>query len=177
MTRQLWKRLLKREFAPLRTLSRLFHLAQFVKSCQFFLKLNSKRQYQNSGKENESRLAFTSSTRRSEIRHFHVVVVQWRRRNVQKSAVNEQRFCFASLLIFAVLVAVRSLSLLKPPILYCLLGYWYLIWTVRILAKTKNTVNSSLFSFSWNHRQQPLCQLTKAALRLYLVRESISAFK
>ena len=32
---------------------------QFVKSCQIFLKLNSKRQYQRSGKENESRLAFT----------------------------------------------------------------------------------------------------------------------
>ena len=41
--------------------------------------------------------------------------------------MHEQRFCFASLLIFAVLVAVRSLSLLKPPILYCLLGYWHLI--------------------------------------------------
>ena len=41
--------------------------------------------------------------------------------------MHEQRFCFASLLIFAVLVAVRLLSLLKPPILYCLLGYWHLI--------------------------------------------------
>ena len=56
---------------------------QFVKSCQIFLKLNSKRQYQSSGKENESRLDFTSSTKRK-IKHFHVVVVQWCRRNVQK---------------------------------------------------------------------------------------------
>ena len=39
------------------------------------LELNSKRQYQSSGKGKESRfLVFTSWTKR-EIRHFHVVVV------------------------------------------------------------------------------------------------------
>ena len=90
---------------------------QFVKSCQIFLKLNSKRQYQSSGKENES----TSSTKLS--RCSRAVAAM----NVQKSVVHKQSFCFASLLIFAVLVAVRSLSLLKPPILYCLRGYWHLI--------------------------------------------------
>ena len=55
---------------------------------QIFLELNSKRLYQSSGKEKESRcLVFTSSTKR-EIRHFHVVVVQRRERNVQKSVMH-----------------------------------------------------------------------------------------
>ena len=63
---------------------------QFVKSCQIFLK------YQSSGKENES----TSSTKLS--RCSRAVAAM----NVQKSVVHKQSFCFASLLIFAVLVAV-----------------------------------------------------------------------
>ena len=50
-------------------------LVQFVKCWQIFLELNSKRLYQSSGKEKESRcLVFTSSTKR-EIRHYYVVVV------------------------------------------------------------------------------------------------------
>ena len=57
-------------------LSRLFQLIQFVKCWQILLELNSKRLYESSGKERESRcLEFTSSTKQ-EIRHFHVVVVQ-----------------------------------------------------------------------------------------------------
>ena len=63
----------------------------------FFLKLNSKRLYRSSGKEKESRrLAFTSSAKH-EIRHFHVVVVRWRERNVQKSLMHEKSCCFANL--------------------------------------------------------------------------------
>ena len=86
--------------APLQTLSRLFHLIHFVKCWQFFLEflgLNSKRLYQSSGKEKESRcLVFTFSTKR-EIRHFHVVVVQWGQRNGQKRVMHEQSCCFANL--------------------------------------------------------------------------------
>ena len=63
----------------------------------FFLELNSKRLYQSSGKEKESRcLVFPSWTKR-EMRHFHVVVVQRRLRNVQKSVMHEQSYCFANL--------------------------------------------------------------------------------
>ena len=40
--------------------------------------------------------SFTSSTKR-EIRHFHVVVVQRRQRNVQKSVMHVQSCCFADL--------------------------------------------------------------------------------
>ena len=53
----------------------IFQLVQFVKCWQIFLELNSKRLYQSSGKEKESRcLVFTSSIKR-EIRHYYVVVV------------------------------------------------------------------------------------------------------
>ena len=49
-----------------------------------FLELNSKRLYQSSGKDKESRcFVFTSSTKR-EIRHFHVVVVQRRAKKCTK---------------------------------------------------------------------------------------------
>ena len=51
--RRLQKRHLKSEFAPLQTLSRLFHLVYFVKRWQMFLELNSKGLYQSSGKENK----------------------------------------------------------------------------------------------------------------------------
>ena len=39
---------------------------------------------------------FTSSTKR-EIRHFHVVVVEWRQRNVQKSELHVQSCCLTNL--------------------------------------------------------------------------------
>ena len=50
---------------------------------------------------------FTSLTKR-EIRHFHVVVVQRRQRNVLKRVMQEQSCCFSNLnlLLFPVLVAV-----------------------------------------------------------------------
>ena len=49
-----------------------------------FLEQNSEGLYQSSGKEKESCcLVFLSSTKR-EVRHFRVVIVQRRQRNVQK---------------------------------------------------------------------------------------------
>ena len=103
--RRLRKRHLKSELALLETLSRLFHLIKFVKWWQNFLELNSKRLYQSSGKENESCcLVFPSSTK-PEIRHFHVVVVQWRQTNVQKRVMCVQSCCFVNL---NVLVFCRS---------------------------------------------------------------------
>ena len=87
--RRLRKHHLKSEYALLQSLSCLFHLVQFVKCWQM---LNSKGLYRSSGKEKESRLVFTSSTKRK-IRHFHVVVVQSR----QKSVMHVQICCFANL--------------------------------------------------------------------------------
>ena len=96
---RLRKRHLKSEFALLQTLPRLFQLVQFVKCWQIFLELNSNRLYQSSGKEKEiGCLVFTSSTKR-EIKHFYVVVVKQRQRNVQKSVMHVQSCCFANLIL------------------------------------------------------------------------------
>ena len=88
------------EVALHKTLSRLLHLVPFVKCWQFSLELNSKRLYLSSGKEKESRClvftVFTSSEKRG-IRQFHVVVVHWRQRNVQKSMMHVQSCCLANL--------------------------------------------------------------------------------
>ena len=62
----------------------------------------------SSGREKENRcLVFKSFTKR-EIRHFQVVVVQRRQRNVWTSVMHMQNCCFTylNLLQFAVLVAV-----------------------------------------------------------------------
>ena len=60
------------------------------------MELNSKELYQSLGKEKENGcFVFPSSTKR-EIRHFHVVVVQRRLSNVQKSVMHVQRCYFAN---------------------------------------------------------------------------------
>ena len=101
--RRLQKRHLKSEFAPAAsnfialTPSRL--IDQMLADC---LELNTKGLYQSSGKEKASCcLVFPSSTK-LEITHFHVVVVQWRQRNVQKSVMHVLSFCFdtINLLLF-----------------------------------------------------------------------------
>ena len=80
--RRLRKRYIKSEFALLQTLSRLFISFNSSNLGNFFWRWIHKRLYQSSEKEEESCcLVFTSSTKR-EIRHFHVVVVRWRQRNV-----------------------------------------------------------------------------------------------
>ena len=95
LRRRLRKRHLKSEFALLQTLSRLFQLVQFVKCRLIFLELNCKR-LQSSGKEEESRCLVSTSSSKREIRHFHVVVVQRRQRNVQKSVMHVQSCCFTN---------------------------------------------------------------------------------
>ena len=66
------KRHLKSEFALLQTLSRLFHLVQFIKCWQFSQELNSKGLYQSSGTEKESRCLVLTSSIKREVRHFYV---------------------------------------------------------------------------------------------------------
>ena len=117
--RRLRKRHLKSEFALHQTLSRLFHLVQFVKRWHFFWSWILK-DYQSSGKERQSCcLLFTSSTKR-EIRYFHVVVVHWRQRNVQKSVMHVQSCCFVYLskpIAFMRFLLTSPSSLLKLPFL------------------------------------------------------------
>ena len=65
--RRLPKRHLKSEFALLQTLSRLFHVVQFVKCWQFFLKLSSKGLYQSSAKEKENCCLVTKRDARAKL--------------------------------------------------------------------------------------------------------------
>ena len=75
--RRLRKRHLKSDFALLEICSRLFHLVQYVKFWQIFLALNSKRLYVSKfRKVKESCCLVLTSSKKHEIRHFHVVVVQ-----------------------------------------------------------------------------------------------------
>ena len=67
----------------------IFHV-QVVKWWWIFLELNSKGLYFKFEKENRC-LVFTSSIKR-EFRPFHVVVVQWWQRNVQKSVMHVESF-------------------------------------------------------------------------------------
>ena len=73
-----------------------------------FFELNSKGLYQSSGKEKESCCLVFPSLTKCEIRHFHAVVVQLQQRNVQKSMMQVQSCCFATinLCFFVILVAV-----------------------------------------------------------------------
>ena len=64
------------------------------------------RLYRGSRKEIENRCPMSTSSTKREIRHFHVVVVQWRQRNVQKSVMYLQSCCFASLNLLLVDVTV-----------------------------------------------------------------------
>ena len=79
-----------------------------------FFELNSKGLYQSPEKEKGSCcLVFPSQSRKGEmIRQFHVVVVQQRQRNVQKSVITRrvvvlqiQTYCFFAVLIVIVVVA------------------------------------------------------------------------
>ena len=79
------------------------------------VELNVKRLYQISGKEKESRLVFTSSTKR-DTRHFHVAVVQRRQRNVQKSDARPKLlFCQSKPIAFLPSSLPSPSSLFKLP--------------------------------------------------------------
>ena len=84
------------------------------------LNLNSKALYQSSKKEKESCcFLFPSLTKRG-IRHFHVVVVQRRVGNVQKSVMHVQscRFANQTYCFLAVHVAVAVVVALAPHYLF-----------------------------------------------------------
>ena len=102
------KMYLKRE-VPL-ALLRLFHLVQCIKFAVFFWSwilsdVRPEVTYCVEEKEKESCcLVFTSPTK-CEIRHFHVVVVQWQQSNVQKKhdAPADLLFCQYKPISFVVL--------------------------------------------------------------------------
>ena len=95
-------------FKDLPSLSRLFRFAENVLYKWIFQELNSWRLNPSIkvGRKH-GRFVFTTSIKRP-VREFHVVVVQWRQRNVLKSLLHVQS-CFSLIktTFFAVLVAVN----------------------------------------------------------------------
>ena len=87
------KRSWKSEFAFFQSSLRLVQVTNFVKCRRTLLRLNSWEPYPGSEREGKFRRRLCTSSVHREIRHFHVVVVQWRQRNVQKSV---QNCCFAN---------------------------------------------------------------------------------
>ena len=81
----------------------------FVNCRRTLLKLNFKGPNSSSEREITFRRCLFMSSIKRKIRHFHVVVVQKRERNVQKSVMHVRSCCFANKTncFFDVLVVVR----------------------------------------------------------------------
>ena len=84
------------ELAFFQTLSGFFHFAENVKCRWISLELISWESHPSLERKIRPRL-FMSSVKleNREIRLFHVIIMQWRLRNVQKSALHVQSCCFA----------------------------------------------------------------------------------
>ena len=110
--RRLPKRHLKSEFAPLQTLSRLFHLVYFVKCWQMFLELNSKGLYQSSGKEKKVVVLCSRPRQNMNSGTFTLYSGNDGKEMYKKSVMQVQSCCFANqtYCFFAVLVAVRVVA-------------------------------------------------------------------
>ena len=78
------------------------------------LELNPKGLHQSSGKEKESSCLLFPSSTKCEIRHFHVVVVKRRQRNVQKSVMHVQS-CLSKPVAFLPFSLPSPSSLRKLP--------------------------------------------------------------
>ena len=77
------------------SLSGLFQFAESGKCKRISLELISWGPHSSLGREKEIRRRLFTSSIKHAIRHFHVVVVQGRKRNVQKSVMHVQSCCFA----------------------------------------------------------------------------------
>ena len=90
------KRRWKSEFTFFQSSTRLLQVTNFVKCRRTLLRLNSYEPHPSSERERKFRRRLCTSSVHREIWHFHVVVVQWRQRNVQKSVMHVQNCCFAN---------------------------------------------------------------------------------
>ena len=82
------------EFAFFQSSSRLLQVTNFVKCRWTLQKLKSYEPYPSSEREGKLRRRLRSSSVKREKRHFHVVVVQRRQGNVQKSVMHAQTLLF-----------------------------------------------------------------------------------
>ena len=78
------------------TLSRLFQFTENVKCERVSLELISWGRDSRLERERKVRRSLFTFSIKRDIRNFHVVVVQWRQRNVQKSVMHVQSSCFAN---------------------------------------------------------------------------------
>ena len=94
---------------------RLFQFTENVKCRRISLELIFWGPDSSLERERKIRRRLFALSIKPEIRHFHVVVVQWRQRNLQKSVMHVQS-CFANQTysFFAVLVAVAALVAKVP---------------------------------------------------------------
>ena len=86
------------EIAFFQTLSGFFHFAENIKCRWISLELISWESHSSLERERKNRpRLFMSSIKLEtrEIRLFHVIIMQWRLRNVQKSVLHVQSCCFA----------------------------------------------------------------------------------
>ena len=117
-----WLRKRQKSFIALFPSRSVHHMSAFF--FLFFLELNSKTLYHCSGKEKGSHCFVFTSSRKRRIRYFHVVVLQRRSRNVQKSvmlfcqykpiAFCRSRCCPASYQCLSSLIRSPSLDGLLP---------------------------------------------------------------
>ena len=84
----------KSELVFFQSSSWLLQVTNFVKSRSTALKLNPKNHIQILKQEGNFLSGLCTSSVQREIRHFHVVVVKWRQRNVQKSMMHMWNCCF-----------------------------------------------------------------------------------
>ena len=87
----------KVNFRFLKYFSRLFQFTENVKCQRITLELISRGLHSCLERESKIRRSLFKSSIKREIRHFHVVVVQWRQINVQKGVMRVQSCCFANL--------------------------------------------------------------------------------
>ena len=89
-----------------------------------FFRVESKGLHQSSGKKKKEGCIFVPFLDKREIRQFHLVVVQRRQRNVQKSVMRVESCCFSclNLLLFLPFSLPSPLSLRKLPIFRASVG-------------------------------------------------------
>ena len=118
-----WKTLLLKWICVCKTLSRLLQFAEIVKygrNFPGFDHLGTALKFRRR-KENSIRHRLFTSSIKLEIRHCHVLVVKARQRNVQKSVMHVQRFCFApQTYFFLTSLLPTPLSLLNSLTFSCM---------------------------------------------------------
>ena len=93
--RRPWKRRWKTDFASFHTFSRLSQFVLLIKGRGFWLELKREERAPVRTEIVEFIALPFPVPSKLKFRSFHVVVVQWRQRNVQKSMMHVQNCCFA----------------------------------------------------------------------------------